>query len=420
MEGTSTLADALLDDLDDLSDVENEQSSEDAAYRSPPDEATEKATVFLDTNGVEENFVHSKTLQNHLLAIRSSPSATTKEEREREHEMIVQSNKLLSRLSDELVVAHGNLRSAYAPKFPELEDILPNPIQYTKAVRVIGNETDIAKVNDALNDFLNSNQIITLSIAGSTTSGRPLNETELDTLFSIADSVEEILSIQEEITKFVEGRMEGLAPSISALIGPSLAARMIGLAGGLKPFSKIPACNLQVLGQHVRTSAIQSTRVLSNIKHHQGILAECDLVKRCPIALQKKALKAVAAKLALVARCDFVNVDAGRSRNASAGHSFRHELEQKFEKWQEPDKAQTLKALPKPDLTTKKRRGGKRMRRLKERYEETALMKQANTRAFSAQAGEYGDDAMGLTMGLLGTSGEYGVHPGARNGVGES
>lgn len=44
------------------------------------------------------------------------------------------------------------------------------------------------------------------------------------------------------------------------------------------------------------------------------------------------------------------------------------------------------------------------MRRLKERFEETAMMKQANTRAFSAQTGEYGDDAMGLTMGLLDTA----------------
>lgn len=49
----------------------------------------------------------------------------------------------------------------------------------------------------------------------------------------------------------------------------------------------------------------------------------------------------------------------------------------------------------------KKRRGGQRMRRLKGRYEETALMKQANTRAFSQQTGEYGDDAMGRTLGLL-------------------
>jgi len=44
------------------------------------------------------------------------------------------------------------------------------------------------------------------------------------------------------------------------------------------------------------------------------------------------------------------------------------------------------------------------MRRWKERFEETAMMKQANTRAFSTQQGEYGDDAMGITMGLLDTA----------------
>jgi U4/U6 small nuclear ribonucleoprotein PRP31 len=57
-----------------------------------------------------------------------------------------------------------------------------------------------------------------------------------------------------------------------------------------------------------------------------------------------------------------------------------------------------------PDLEVKKRRGGRRMRRWKDRFEETAMMKQANTRAFSAQQGEYGDDAMGVTMGLLDTA----------------
>ena len=45
------------------------------------------------------------------------------------------------------------------------------------------------------------------------------------------------------------------------------------------------------------------------------------------------------------------------------------------------------------------------MRRMKERFEETELMKQANTRAFSLQSGEYGDDAMGRSMGMLDTEG---------------
>lgn len=54
-------------------------------------------------------------------------------------------------------------------------------------------------------------------------------------------------------------------------------------------------------------------------------------------------------------------------------------------------------------MTTKKRRGGKRIRRLKEKFEETQLMKQANKRAFSTEVGEYGDDAMGMTLGMLDT-----------------
>jgi len=41
------------------------------------------------------------------------------------------------------------------------------------------------------------------------------------------------------------------------------------------------------------------------------------------------------------------------------------------------------------------------MRRLKERFEQTEMMKQANRRGFSTETGEYGDDAMGLTLGML-------------------
>jgi len=54
-------------------------------------------------------------------------------------------------------------------------------------------------------------------------------------------------------------------------------------------------------------------------------------------------------------------------------------------------------------MSTKKRRAGKRIRRLKERFEETEMMKQANKRGFSVEVGEYGDDAMGLTLGMLDT-----------------
>jgi len=41
------------------------------------------------------------------------------------------------------------------------------------------------------------------------------------------------------------------------------------------------------------------------------------------------------------------------------------------------------------------------MRLLKEKFTESEMMKQANRRGFSVETGEYGDDAMGMTLGML-------------------
>ena len=41
--------------------------------------------------------------------------------------------------------------------------------------------------------------------------------------------------------------MTYIAPNLSALVGSSVAAQLIGAAGGVVSLSKIPACNIQVL-----------------------------------------------------------------------------------------------------------------------------------------------------------------------------
>ena len=74
---------------------------------------------------------------------------------------------------------------------------------------------------------------------------------------------------------------------------------------------------------------------------------ECDLVQSCPNYLKMRAVKAVAGKLALAVRCDHINVESGRQRTADVGRKFKEELRSKFAKWEEPDKAQVVKALPK-------------------------------------------------------------------------
>ena len=361
MEATTTLADALLDDLDDLSDIDDAPKEEEddgdqkpsATTNADDDAHGDSKPPSASTGLVTSRFLENPVLLRLLITIREHDVhnlASTKSQKEREaedHQLVVQCNKHLASLADELARAHGDLATAYKPKFPELEELLPNSVQYKNAVRTIWNETDLTKVNDQLNDMLNSNQIITISVAGSTTSGRALDDQELEKVDEAALYMERLLEVQQELVQFVENSMESLAPSVCAVIGAPTAARLLGLAGGLAELTKIPACNLQVLGQVKHNSSSRAGFASSSIKQHIGILADCELVRNCPKPLQKKALKAVASKLALCARFDFVNVDTGRPRSASAGRQFRQELQTKFQKLQEPDKAPVLKALPK-------------------------------------------------------------------------
>ena len=61
---------------------------------------------------------------------------------------------------------------------------------------------------------------------------------------------------------------------------------------------------------------------------------------------------------------------------------YREEIEKKIEKFQEPPAVKATRALPAPIEAPKKRRGGRRVRKMKERYAVTELRKQANRMNF--------------------------------------
>lgn len=71
---------------------------------------------------------------------------------------------------------------------------------------------------------------------------------------------------------------------------------------------------------------------------------------------------------------------------------MRDEIMRKIEKWQEPPPAKIAKPLPRPDEHEgKKRRGGRRLRKMKERYGLTDMRKAANRMHFNVAEEEYMD-----------------------------
>ena len=165
--------------------------------------------------------------------------------------------------------------------------------------------------------------------------------------------------------------MTFIAPNLSVIVGASTAAKLVGLAGGLTKLSKMPSCNLLVLGSQKKTlSGFSKVTMLP----HTGFVYYADVVQDSSPELRRKAARMVANKCTLAARVDACH----ESINGEMGQRFREEIEKKMDKLQEPPPVKFIKPLPKPLEGGKKKRGGKRVRKLKERYAVTEFAKQAN------------------------------------------
>lgn len=185
----------------------------------------------------------------------------------------------------------------------------------------------------------------------------------------------ELNNFKSKIYEYVESRMTFIAPNLSMIVGASTAAKLLGIAGGLTKLSKMPACNVQVLGSQKKTlSGFSQTQMLP----HTGYVYYSQIVQDTAPDLRRKAARLVAAKSVLAARVDACH----ESVHGEIGLKFKEDIEKKLDKLQEPPPVKFIKPLPKPIEGSKKKRGGKRVRKMKERYALTEFRKQANRMNF--------------------------------------
>ncbi len=120
-------------------------------------------------------------------------------------------------------------------------------------------------------------------------------------LVSLAERAADLADEADDLRSFVESRAPGVAPNLSALAGPVLAARLIALAGGLEQLAKMPSGTVQVLGAedalfaHLRGQG-------SSPKH--GVIFTHEYVRGTRPDERGSAARALAGKLTIAARVD--------------------------------------------------------------------------------------------------------------------
>jgi nucleolar protein 56 len=100
--------------------------------------------------------------------------------------------------------------------------------------------------------------------------------------------------------------MVEVAPNVSALLQPVLAARMLKQAGGLRRLATMPAGTIQTLG--AEKALFRHIKEGKRPPKH-GFLMQHPLVHRAPRYHRGALARSLAAKVALAARADFFTKD---------------------------------------------------------------------------------------------------------------
>ncbi|XP_003377877.1 u4/U6 small nuclear ribonucleoprotein Prp31 [Trichinella spiralis] len=319
-----------------------------------------------------------------------------------EYLLIVDANGLAAEIDNEIAVVHKFVRDKYAKRFPELESLVQMPMEYVACVKELGNDIlDKAKHNEQLQNILLPSTVIVISVTASTTQGECLTDEELAIVMEGCEMAIQLNDAKLKIYQFVESRMHCIAPNLSVILGPEIAAKLMGTAGGITQLSKIPACNVLILGSQKRTlSGFSSTTILP----HTGYIYYTPLVQSLPADLRRKAARLVAAKCTLAARIDSVHSHS----DGSVGLKLAEEVRSKFEKWQEPPPKKLIKPLSKPLDQASKKRGGRRIRKMKERLGLTELRRKANRMNFGQIEEDILQEHMGFSLGQAKTGGPGG------------
>ena len=146
-------------------------------------------------------------------------------------------------------------------------------------------------------------------------------ESDLNTLRELAGGILSLYECRRRLEDYLTALMEEVAPNLSRVAGPILAAKLVEKAGGLRRLAMMPSSKIQLLG--AEKALFRALRKGGKMPKH-GLIFQHPLIHRSPRTLRGRAARLLASKLALAARADAFT-------GAPIGDRLRDELEGELE-----------------------------------------------------------------------------------------
>ena len=187
----------------------------------------------------------------------------------RSDNMIIQSIALLDQMDKDLNTFAMRVREWYSWHFPELKDLVKDNYMYARCAAFIQDKKTLclsaeAKAGEStseggeengedklsgLVEIIGDEDVANAVVAAARTSmGMDCSVVDMVNIVNFTQRMVKLAEYRKQLSLYLTDKMSVVAPNLSALIGDTVAARLISKAGSLTNLAKAPASTVQILG----------------------------------------------------------------------------------------------------------------------------------------------------------------------------
>merc|ERR1711992_469275 len=166
--------------------------------------------------------------------------------------------------------------------------------------------------------------------ASKTSMGMDISQVDLMNIDMFANRVVALAEYRKKLQQYLSDKMSNVAPSLAALIGDVVGARLISHAGSLTKLAKYPASTVQILG--AEKALFRALKTKGNTPKY-GLLFHSTFIGRATAKNKGRISRFLANKCSIASRIDAFS----ETPNTIFGDKLKEQVEERLKLYEDGD-----------------------------------------------------------------------------------
>lgn len=270
----------------------------------------------------------------------------------RSDNMVIQTIAILDQLDKDLNTFAMRIREWYSWHFPELRDLVKDNYMFARCAAFIQDKSSLLSSSNkeddgedeeveessssvskkdklaSLTEIVGDEELARAVIAAAKSSmGVDCSVVDMVNIVNFTQRMVRLAEYRAKLAKYLTDKMSIVAPNLSALIGDSVAARLISKAGSLTNLAKSPASTVQILG--AEKALFRALKTKGNTPKY-GLIYHSTFIGRADAKNKGRISRYLANKCSIATRIDSFSDEP----NPAYGLKLREQVEERLQFYQ--------------------------------------------------------------------------------------